>query len=718
MTLGELFVFLGFKIDKKTEKEAEHGIDRLKDLASRALGAIGIGFSVAGITSVIKECVALSSTVEEMQNKFDVVFQGMTEEVEAWAQTYANAIGRNKNDIKTYLADQQNLLVGFGMSRQEGAELSKQMTTLALDLASFANLDEASAVNNMTKAIMGESEAAKSLGAVLNDYTREQAMLSMGLTGSYDKLDQLTKMQVNYQAILAQSPDAIGDCERSMGSYESTVKRFNSTLKEVKTIVGQFFMPTFQKVLAFGARGISVLRDGAQKVSEFAAKVGGAEKIIAVLGTTIGITLGIVNFRKIADGIKLIGKGLGGINLKLFAIAAVVLLVTLAVQDFITFMNGGSSVIGAALEKAGVDTEKFRENAVKIWRNLRAFLSSVWLGIKNVAIPIFQGIWKSIEAVFKAVSGILRKIAPQIADFFDLLANGEVKTDEWVKLGEAVAKIAAVILSVVVALKVLSAVMTIVNLVMAASPITWIILGIVALIVVIVLCIKHWDDIKAAASAAWDWICGIWSSAAEWFNSKIIQPIVKFFSSLWRSITTTVGNIKESIVSGFQAAIEWITSLPGKALQWGKDIILGIVNGIRSAIGKVGDAAKGIADKIKSFLGFSEPEDGPLSDFHTYMPDMIDLMSQGIERGKRKVTQALESLTGDMSVIAQANIVNPNTLAVAGAGNSVSRTITQNVNINNQFNGDRAGQEKSSQAMDKAADDSTSEMARAIAFAK
>ena len=97
---------------------------------------------------------------------------------------------------------------------------------------------------------------------------------------------------------------------------------------------------------------------------------------------------------------------------------------------------------------------------------------------------------------------------------------------------------------------------------------------------------------------------------------------------------------------------------------------------------------------------------------------MIDLMSQGIEKGKRKVAQALESLTGDMSVIAQANIVNPNTLAVAGAGNSVSRTITQNVNINNQFNGDRAGQEKSSQAMDKAADDSTSEMARAIAFAK
>ena len=43
------------------------------------------------------------------------------------------------------------------------------MTSLALDIASFANQDEDVAVNAMTKAVMGESEAAKTLGAVLND---------------------------------------------------------------------------------------------------------------------------------------------------------------------------------------------------------------------------------------------------------------------------------------------------------------------------------------------------------------------------------------------------------------------------------------------------------------------------------------------------------------------------------------------------------------------
>ena len=154
-------ILLGFDIDEQSRSDAENSVKKLKEMATKALSAIGVAFSVSGVASFVKDCVSVASEVEEMQNKFDVVFQGMTDEVEAWAQSYSDAIGRNKNDIKTYLADQQNLLVGFGMTRQEGAELSKQMTTLALDLASFANLDETAAVNNMTKAVMGESEAAK-----------------------------------------------------------------------------------------------------------------------------------------------------------------------------------------------------------------------------------------------------------------------------------------------------------------------------------------------------------------------------------------------------------------------------------------------------------------------------------------------------------------------------------------------------------------------------
>ena len=93
-------------------------------------------------------------------------------------------------------------------------------------------------------------------------------MATLGLKGTYDKLDQLTKMQVNYQAILQQSPDAIGDCQRSLDSYESTKKRYIAKLKEIKTIVGQFFLPTYQKTLSIGAKGLTMIRDWLQKLTD------------------------------------------------------------------------------------------------------------------------------------------------------------------------------------------------------------------------------------------------------------------------------------------------------------------------------------------------------------------------------------------------------------------------------------------------------------------
>lgn len=67
------------------------------------------------------------------------------------------------------------------------------------------------------------------------------------------------------------------------------------------------------------------------------------------------------------------------------------------------------------------------------------------------------------------------------------------------------------------------------------------------------------------------------------------------------------------------------------ASDWGADIIEGLVSGISSGISYVEDAVSSVASTIRDFIGFSEPERGPLSNFHTYAPDMIDLFNEGLE---------------------------------------------------------------------------------------
>ena len=656
-------------------------------------------------------------------------------------------------------------------------------------------------------------------------------MQAMGLSGTYEKLDQLTKMQVNYNAILAQSPDAIGDCERSLGSYKSTVVQFQSKLKEIKTLVGQFFMPTFQKVISFGAKGLTVLRDGVQKLNDFAAKIGGAEKIIGVLGVTIGATLAIVNFQKIADGLKLIGKGLGNVNLKVFAIAAVVLMLALIVQDFIAFMNGDNSVIGALFEKAGIDADEARATIQKAWSTIKDFLLSIWGTLQGAAQAIFGalsdwwaengeavkdtllGIWKAIvgaaKQIFGALSGWWKENGAQVMETFSKLWEGIKQLCE--TLWNALVSAAQTIFGALKAFwdtwgSTIIAVFSILwnTLISLIQPFLDYLSALIDFLANVFTGNWEgaWNAIKDMAAAAWEMLVAILSGAWDTITTiwgAVIDFFAGIFQGVWDVIVEKVTGIKDAIVNGFQAAIDWITALPEQALKWGSDIVDNIFNGITGAVGKVGEAVKCVADKIKSFLGFSEPEDGPLSDFHTYMPDMIDLMTQGIAAGKERVRNAVEEIaagmsdgmnlednsgsvtgmvgnllggikaaktkankmlgsmkddgmtfnpkiapvsdlgnfvqgiaagkeklksflqgfSGDLSFMTQANVVQPETVSKVGGGNdSKTVSITQNVNIDNQFNGDRAGQEKSSEAMDKAADDSTSEMARALQFAR
>lgn len=724
MTIRDIGILFGYKVDQASEQKVEGSIKSLKSMASKVLGAVGITLSVAGIKSAIDGCVEVASSIEEMQNKFDVVFGDMRNEVDKWAQEYSDAIGRNKNDIKTYLADQQNLLVGFGMTRQAGAEMAEQMTSLALDLASFGNMDETASVNAMTKAVMGESEAAKTLGAVLNDSTRAQAMATLGLKGTYDKLDQLTKMQVNYQAILQQSPDAIGDCQRSLDSYESTKKRYIAKLKEIKTIVGQFFLPTYQKILSIGAKGLTMIRDWLQKLTDLTDKLGGSQRVLSVLAAAFTAMLVAMNLKKIGaaiNGFTKLARAIGLGHGKALAFFAVFLLLALVIEDFISFMRGDKSLLGTMLERAGVDCEKLRQNIVGVWTKIKQAIGYIGEGIRNVVVPIFEGIRTAAVVAFEEIQKAVAKVAPGIAQFFKELSSGKVDKKKWTDIGESIGRIAVGVVAVIAAVKGISAIFgvitTVISVVKAVISVIKLAFVVVKSIITVIKVVGA--VISVLASAFGPVILAIAAAIAIgvllWKNWDKIREAA---GNLLEGIKATIGNVRDAIVTGIQAAIDWITSLPAEALKWGSDIIDGIVSGIQSAVGRVGEAVKGVADKIKSFLGFSEPEDGPLSDFHTYMPDMIDLMASGIASGKKKVKDALEGMTGEMSVIAKANVVSKATGRGATGGTTGRRTVTQNVNINNQFNGDRAGQQKSSEAMDKAAGDATGEMARALAFAK
>lgn len=106
------------------------------------------------------------------------------------------------------------------------------------------------------------------------------------------------------------------------------------------------------------------------------------------------------------------------------------------------------------------------------------------------------------------------------------------------------------------------------------------------------------------------------------------------------------------IKGGFDKAVDYVKSLASSAFNWGKDLVMGIINGIKSCISKVGDAVKEVADKIKSFLHFSVPDEAPLTDYESWMPDFMQGLAKGIKGNRGLIEKAISGVASDM-------IINP-----------------------------------------------------------
>lgn len=101
--------------------------------------------------------------------------------------------------------------------------------------------------------------------------------------------------------------------------------------------------------------------------------------------------------------------------------------------------------------------------------------------------------------------------------------------------------------------------------------------------------------------------------------TKLFEVIVDSAKQLIDAGKELVQKVKD----GFMAKVE-------EARQWGKDLINNFIDGLKQKWENLKSTVSNIAATVKSFLGFSEPEEGPLSNFHTYAPDMMELFMKGI----------------------------------------------------------------------------------------
>lgn len=122
---------------------------------------------------------------------------------------------------------------------------------------------------------------------------------------------------------------------------------------------------------------------------------------------------------------------------------------------------------------------------------------------------------------------------------------------------------------------------------------------------------------------------------------QLVAVLPQLIAAIVSGIAALLGSLIESGKSMVNAVGQGVKSLVSSALQWGKDLIQNFIDGIKAKFSALKSKVTSIASTVKDLIGFSEPKEGPLSNFHTYAPDMIDLFTQGIDQNKGKIRNAM-----------------------------------------------------------------------------
>lgn len=160
-----------------------------------------------------------------------------------------------------------------------------------------------------------------------------------------------------------------------------------------------------------------------------------------------------------------------------------------------------------------------------------------------------------------------------------------------------------------------------------------------------------------------NWASSMVSNAYE-AGSNFVGKVVSFISGLpsavWNWLSNALSNVgnfaRQLAQAGANAAsglvtniIDRVRSLPGQLYNWGVDMIQGIANGIRNTIHKVTSAVSDVAHKIKSFLHFSRPDEGPLTEYESWMPDMVAGLSDSLRKASPELINQTEALANGIS---------------------------------------------------------------------
>ena len=260
---------------------------------SSALKAISFAAIYRAAAKLLGIAIAKSSQYTEDLNLFTVSMGKYAEEAYNYAQKVSEVMGIDPAEWMRNQGVFNTIITGFGVAGDKAAFMSKNLTQLGYDLASFYNIDFESAMQKVQSGISGELEPLRRLGYDLSVARLEQERLNLGIDKSVSSMTQAEKSQLRYYAMMTQVTQVQGDMARTLENPANMLRVLRAELEQAARAVGNIFIPILTKVLPIAIAVASALQE-----------------IIAAIAALFGVT---VKSPKWGDAIGSASAGSGAI---------------------------------------------------------------------------------------------------------------------------------------------------------------------------------------------------------------------------------------------------------------------------------------------------------------------------------------------------------------------------------------------------------------------
>lgn len=265
-----------------------------RNLRSSMAGlSLPMGLAGGALSGFAAKAVKAAMGVQESESLFDVSMGRMADSTRAWSEQTAKALGMNANSIRNNVGTFNVMLKSMGIGEDAAAGMSKRLTTLAYDMASFYNLDPAETFLKLSAGLAGETEPLKRLGILINEDAVAAYALKTGLARSKDEMTDAMKTAARFGLIMDRTGLAQGDLARTLGSGTNQMRAAKEQTLALTQSIGRALLPTTTAFFSTVNRGLTLARAFVDQNQELSASFVRAAAGIGLAASALG-TLGFV----------------------------------------------------------------------------------------------------------------------------------------------------------------------------------------------------------------------------------------------------------------------------------------------------------------------------------------------------------------------------------------------------------------------------------------